>query len=249
MIIYIATNVVNKKVYIGQTVSTLEKRIQGHIKTALAGRGYKFHSAIRKYGIENFKWEVICFANNIDELNCLETKFILEYDSMRTGYNLRTGGGSGGCLSEEVKNKISRSKIGHKVSIETRKKISESLSGRKQSSELIAKRKASMDKVRKTPEYGQKISESLKLAYKNGHGPSKKGRESSFRGKSHTPESKLKMSIAQKNRYKNNPGLGTGREVTDETRKKMSTAAKQRWSDANERNKQSERIKNKAKLG
>ena len=42
--------------------------------------------------------------------------------------------------TQEVKNKVSQSKMGHTVSEETRRKISKTLTGRKQSKEAIAKK-------------------------------------------------------------------------------------------------------------
>lgn len=50
-IVYMATNILNGKKYIGQTVKTLSGRKHEHIKHALIGRyTMPFHGSIRKYG-------------------------------------------------------------------------------------------------------------------------------------------------------------------------------------------------------
>ena len=64
MIVYKITNLINGKVYIGQTVRSLEERYRGHIQRANKGYMGKLYPAMRKYGIDNFKPEVI---EEIDE--------------------------------------------------------------------------------------------------------------------------------------------------------------------------------------
>jgi len=91
MVIYKATNNVNGKVYIGQTQLSLEKRKVKHIWDAGKAR-FHFHRALNKYGVENFKWQVICICPNIDSLNEQEQYFINFYDSLNNGYNLTAGG-------------------------------------------------------------------------------------------------------------------------------------------------------------
>ena len=59
-IIYKATNLINNKVYIGQTIRRLEERIYYHYYRAeheLEIIHTHFINAIRKYGKENFQWE------------------------------------------------------------------------------------------------------------------------------------------------------------------------------------------------
>ena len=66
MIIYKITNLINGKKYIGQTVNSVEKRFNDHSNPnndCYLGR------AIRKYGKENFKVELVCKANSLKELN------------------------------------------------------------------------------------------------------------------------------------------------------------------------------------
>ena len=88
MIIYKATNIINNKVYIGQTIHSLSHRKSQHINSYGRGSHYKFPKAIKKYGKKNFKWEIIYTAKNLDDLNEKEIYFINLYNGI---YN-RCGG-------------------------------------------------------------------------------------------------------------------------------------------------------------
>lgn len=106
MIIYKITNNVNGKVYIGQTVRTLKERIGEHLRH----NNLVVQKAIHKYGINNFKFEVIDKANNIDELNKKEIKWIDFYHCLIPfGYNQCIGGDNtiGFHHREESKHKMS----------------------------------------------------------------------------------------------------------------------------------------------
>lgn len=93
MIIYKATNTLNHKVYIGLTSFTLERRMNAHYWQARSSnKNYHFYNAIRKYGWEAFKWEVIDKADSYEDLLALEIKYIAEYESFNNGYNSTLGG-------------------------------------------------------------------------------------------------------------------------------------------------------------
>ncbi len=111
MIIYKATNRLNGKVYIGATTKSLKDRIKFHIISVKYSLGSCFHKAIRKYGIENFKWEVICICPNINSLNEQEQYYIKFYDTMNIGYNNTSGGTSGYTMSERIKKQTRKSII------------------------------------------------------------------------------------------------------------------------------------------
>lgn len=88
MIIYKAINILNKKIYIGQTKFPLKKRVLEHKYNAQYDIDTYFYRAIRKYGFENFKFIVIDAAHNIRELCKLENFYILKYNSLApNGYN------------------------------------------------------------------------------------------------------------------------------------------------------------------
>jgi|SRR5208282_827790 len=140
MHIYRFINTINGKVYIGKSVHPEGQRKQEHIKAALTGKGYcpAFYAAIRKYGANAFKFEVIHRAQTFVELSKMETFFIILHQSHKpeNGYNL-TLGGDGVLHSEETIRKISDSLEGNQnrkgvtVSAKTKQKVSQSLMGNK----------------------------------------------------------------------------------------------------------------------
>lgn len=108
--IYKATNTINGKIYIGFTKNGL-RRARSHIYSRKTNNF--FHNAIRKYGPENFSWEIIYQSKDLNHtLNTMESYFICEYNSFidfknSNGYNLTIGGSLHTAVSEETKNKIS----------------------------------------------------------------------------------------------------------------------------------------------
>jgi len=139
--IYCATSPANKK-YVGQCLSFnsygrkygTNGRWIKHIseaKTSGKNKGCRaLNSAILKYGSDNFKLEVlvVCEAELLDYY---EKKFQLAYNTIApNGYNLVIGG-NGGKRSLETRKKMSEAWMGHKVSDETKLKISNSLKGEK----------------------------------------------------------------------------------------------------------------------
>lgn len=111
MIIYKATNKLNNKVYIGQTIRSLEYRKNQHLRDSQKEERRKnkpFHNAIAKYGIETFEFEVIDTATTQDELDKKEIYWIAYYDSTNRdkGYNRDSGGRKGGTKSDITKKLI-----------------------------------------------------------------------------------------------------------------------------------------------
>ncbi|MCM3387359.1 GIY-YIG nuclease family protein [Ureibacillus chungkukjangi] len=96
-VIYKATNKINNKVYIGQTVQQFKVRKQRHIRDALNNGKTVFCRALRKYGIENFVWEVVDYGENKDDLDQKEIYWIKFHNSFLgnegcNGYNMKIGG-------------------------------------------------------------------------------------------------------------------------------------------------------------
>lgn len=85
--IYKITNISNNQCYIGQSIN-IEKRWKDHQR---ALDNYAIHKALRKYGIQNFTFEIIelCKA---EELNTKEQYWIKYYNSYINGYNETPGG-------------------------------------------------------------------------------------------------------------------------------------------------------------
>lgn len=92
-IIYKAENVINGKLYIGQTTCSLRERIRGHYCDAKRN-DYKFSRALRKYSREDWLWEIL--EDNIpkQDLDKKEIKYIAKFDSFLNGYNSNIGGNS-----------------------------------------------------------------------------------------------------------------------------------------------------------
>ena len=191
MYIYILTNNINGKQYVGQSTKDPESsygRIYHHFyrhsrKTAIS-------NAVQKHGKDNFSYKVLYFGGISQEsLDNVEKWKIKQLNTMApNGYNLRTGGG-GGTFSDETKNKLSESckgrtpwNKGKKNSDKTRKKISASLKGHTPWN----KGKKHSDKTR------AKISASLK------------GRSGNIgmTGKKHSDKTRAKMSDSRKGKRK-----------------------------------------------
>lgn len=92
--IYKITNRVNGHSYIGQSTD-IENRWKSHKKRAYCSTGKEYekalYRAIRKYGLSNFKFEVLEEAPQ-ERLNNLEIKYIELYDTYFHGYNETPGG-------------------------------------------------------------------------------------------------------------------------------------------------------------
>lgn len=91
------------KIYIGQTVYKLSKRVKIHEYLSIKNKNY-MANAIKKYGINNFSWEIIDYYDSRDNADFLERKYIKLYKSNipEFGYNLTNGGlGANGYLHTE----------------------------------------------------------------------------------------------------------------------------------------------------
>lgn len=92
--IYKIENLINGKIYIGQSVC-IEKRWQFHKREGRnLPKGEKsapIHKAIHKYGIENFKFSIVeeCDKSLLDDRECY---WIRTYDCYNNGYNATIGG-------------------------------------------------------------------------------------------------------------------------------------------------------------
>ena len=104
--IYKIENLINGKVYIGQS-RDIKIRWRAHKDFAFKqykndGQRYYLHlyNAIRKYGLENFSFEVI-EETSADKLNEREIYWIKYYNSYENGYNNTRGGDDGKFISQE----------------------------------------------------------------------------------------------------------------------------------------------------
>lgn len=134
-IVYQHINKINKKIYIGITSQKPELRWGAN------GSKYKtsphFYNAIQKYGWDNFE-HIILFENlTKEEAIKKEIELIKKYDTCNPekGYN-ETTGGNAPKMSDAAKRKLSEAMKGNKnclgrvLSEETKEKISKSQKGR-----------------------------------------------------------------------------------------------------------------------
>lgn len=141
-------NKINNKKYVGQAKNFL-KRYNSHMSESANSTTEKrkyynaFHSAIRKYGIENF--EIVILKKDLKTqclMNFWECYYIDKYNTLannKNGYNIANGGSNGNNFAgksedemKEIREKMRNSQIGKKrgnLSENTKKKISESHMG------------------------------------------------------------------------------------------------------------------------
>ena len=128
--IYLVTNRINGKQYVGKTSKTMKVRQAVHFAHAkMEGEtNIYFHRAIRKYGSDAFDWEVLEENDRSDMLDRLERYYIKKLQTrVPHGYNLTDGGDGhpGYVRSPEWRAKVSQAKMGHFVSEESRRRMSE----------------------------------------------------------------------------------------------------------------------------
>ena len=101
--IYLITNLITGKKYIGYTNDT-KKRFANHRSCGTRGVGSctQLYKSMKKHGLDNFLFEVIrSDIDTIEEAKRLEIEFIAEYDTYSNGYNANAGGTGGDMSSFE----------------------------------------------------------------------------------------------------------------------------------------------------
>ncbi len=174
-VIYKISNDINSKLYIGKTTKPVEVRFKQH-KYSKSAIG----NAIRKYGIEHFKVEVLEECDTLEQLNEREIFWIKELNTKYpNGYNLTDGGEGAVNPSQITRDKISQTKTGRPGHIQT--------------AEEKAKRAASNKAYYQAhPELVEAFREKNKG---NTHGSKNKGKPHSV---GHTEETKARIGLASK---------------------------------------------------
>lgn len=174
--VYLITNRVNGKRYVGVTCRGYLERFKEHIHDALSGSTLMLHSAIRKYGKENF--DIILLETDItDDVICQREQYYINlyntFYASGIGYNMTQGGDgmSGYKHTKEAKAKISKSLEGHVFPKSRNLKIQSAMIGREYK-----------------PEWKKALSESRLGRFK--------GVENPFYGKHHSDSTKNKVSNA-----------------------------------------------------
>ena len=166
--VYIHTNKINNKKYIGVTRQLPEQRWKN-------GKGYVrneyFYRAIQKYGWDNFEHEVVLVNLTKEQAEMFEVEMIKYYRSNQKefGYNIEGGGNLHKEVSEETRQKVRESKLGNK--------------------------NPNFGKCGKlNPFYGKHHTEEMKEYYRKINS----GNNSPWYGRKHTEEEKRKISEANK---------------------------------------------------
>jgi len=190
-IIYMATNLLNNKKYIGQTTRSLKVRVKRHIREVKRTSSH-FHNAIIKYGEGSFRWEIIGYVSGThSDLNIAEKECIyffrtygnngIDFDTVY-GYNMTYGGQeSGGLIGELNPN------YGNTWTAEQKKKQSTKMSGRY--------------KGKNNPNYGNTWTEEQKKRQSEKMKGRYKGKNNPMHGRKRTQEEKKKMKEIKRKRF------------------------------------------------
>jgi len=195
IIVYKAVNKINNKCYIGVT-KALGKRINRHYASAFKENSQLlFPRALRKYGKENFIWEILYECETKDEGIKKEIEFIKICNSYYVdgfGYNMTHGGEWGDTWlgkkkphSEDTKKKIGLALKNKKKSDEHKKNLQIARNKRPLFSQET---KDKMSKSMMGKNKGRKHSDEIKITFGNG-----------MRGKNHSIEVRNKIREASKN--------------------------------------------------
>jgi group I intron endonuclease len=123
--IYLITNTLNQKKYIGQTWYDINQRLQRHSRQSRRGCPLLYR-AIVKHGLLAFTIELLTIATDQNHADQLEQQYIQHYDStnQEKGYNISGGGQDGRpSMPEEMRQRISDKMTGIKRSPQTIQKM------------------------------------------------------------------------------------------------------------------------------
>ena len=192
-VIYLVTNKVTGKVYVGQTIMGIAARWKGHCN---AGKSSRLWLSIQRHGRESFSIEALESAETKQRLDDLERAYIAAYNSTNKdiGYNFERGG-SGAPKSKDATERAAaklRGRVVPKDSVEkmaaTKRgrartaaeqvvldRMAESNRGRKHGAEATKKMSVAVTGRQMQPasaDHRQKLSDAAKRQWKEGRGHS-----------------------------------------------------------------------------
>jgi len=197
--IYIITNTINEKQYVGLTRRGVQKRWYDYkIKSTVRIPHGAIQRAIRKYGIDNFKFDVLynLLEEDNDYLKAMEKHFVVEYNTFNSGYNMDEGGTDGVVFHTE----------------ETKKRISKKVSGKNNP----------MYGTDRSNNKGWKWSEEAKQRYSESLMGLRSGDKHPNWGKQRSKETRKKISESNKGQKAWNKGVP----MSDSAKKKLSESRK-----------------------
>lgn len=172
--IYLTTNLLNNKQYIGKHF--------GELNDDYLGSGTKLQEDIKKFGKQNFKKDILYISQNEEE-NCLKEKeFIEKYNAVenKNFYNIHVGGKGGNTIagwSEERRLEYSKKKSGQ-------------TKGEKNPRYGVHLSEETKEKIRQNRDTSYMQTEE----YRKAMSAVTSGKRNGMYGKHHTEESKQKMS-------------------------------------------------------
>ena len=223
-VIYLVIHRESGKYYIGQTIHSAQYRWGKHCGSARCGSQLYFHRAITKYGREAFDVETIAEANSKDELNALESIWVIVTNTKHPdcGYNLKDGGNASATpkgvpwsparreADRLRRERGAKNKPCPPISEHTRELMRANSLGRKQSPETLAKQRLIHLGSTRSLETKKKMS----VAQSGVNHPA-------F-GKTRSDEAKQKTTASLLQFYSSN----SKPPVTDATRERMRTSRK-----------------------
>lgn len=237
--IYLTTNTINNKKYIGQRRWS---NIDTIYEDMYLGSGKVLKQAIKKNGSEHFSKEILCVCYTEEELSQKEKEYISIYNATKSNdfYNIHEGGCGGntrkGYTEEEMKNfklKMKTARKGYRHSEETKAKIGKANIGDKNHMKKDKYRKmfSEMFSGDRNPMYGRAMSEKTKAKLLESHN----GFFAYNKGKQMSDEQKDKISTSMKEYFNNEDNREKwakshlGKEHSQETKQKMSMSSYKRY--------------------
>lgn len=116
--LYVVSNTVSGRQYIGITKNTLAQRFASHKNSAKSGKNTPFYAAMRKYGVDKFVITEVCTYNNFEDCAKAEIAVIASDTKL---YNIALGGNGGYVVPEDRKDewraKLRSARVGRKPAL------------------------------------------------------------------------------------------------------------------------------------